>query len=281
MQVDDGNGGLDSQTISVTVTDANDAPVVTDDAVRIKEDTAVTGSVLANDSDVDGDSLTVASVTQGTNGAVTTNGTKVTYTPNGNFHGTDSFTYTVSDGNGGEAGGTVHSTVTPMNDAPVAVQDTLIGNDSPMPEGIDGVVRQVDPEFLETTAPDRVGLEDLESFCPVGDAGGEREDAEPGFGIHLGLLVGIDEIARLLVQGERGAVRQDVSQAIQQRDPGGDRAQVLQGRGSHPAELVAPGPPVAEGEVEIVVDLLEHEAVAGGVLVEFPLDGGTFGGRLA
>ena len=50
--------------------------------------------------------------------------TEVTYTPNANFHGSDSFTYVVSDGNGGTDTGTVDVTVTAVNDPPVATNDT-------------------------------------------------------------------------------------------------------------------------------------------------------------
>uniref|UniRef100_UPI002610B880 Ig-like domain-containing protein n=1 Tax=uncultured Christiangramia sp. TaxID=503836 RepID=UPI002610B880 len=66
------------------------------------EDTPVQIDVLNNDSDPDGDELTVTEVTQPGNGSavINTDGT-VTYSPNANFNGTDTFTYTISDGNGG------------------------------------------------------------------------------------------------------------------------------------------------------------------------------------
>ena len=80
--------------------------------------------MLANDTDPDGDTLTVASVTQPANGSVLNNGSNVTYTPDGNFHDTDTFTYTASDGNGGTDTATVTVTVTSVNDAPNAVNDT-------------------------------------------------------------------------------------------------------------------------------------------------------------
>src|SRR5262249_22266995 len=80
--------------------------------------------VLANDSDVDGDSLLITSVTQGTHGSVVNAGGSVTYTPGLNFNGSDSFSYTISDGHGGTASATVSVNVTPVNDPPVAVNDT-------------------------------------------------------------------------------------------------------------------------------------------------------------
>ena len=122
--VSDGNGGTDTATVNVTVDAANNAPVANDDSASTSEDTALNIDVLANDTDVDGDSLTVQSVTQGTNGSVTNNGIDVTYTPNADFNGSDSFAYTVSDGNGGTDTATVNVTVDAANDAPVANDDS-------------------------------------------------------------------------------------------------------------------------------------------------------------
>ena len=98
----DNDSANDSAIEETTVNDINDPPVAEDDSADTPEDTPVTIDVLANDSDVDaGDTLSVESVTQGTNGSVVNNGGDVTYTPNLNFSGSDSFEYTVSDGNGG------------------------------------------------------------------------------------------------------------------------------------------------------------------------------------
>jgi hypothetical protein len=85
--------------------------VAANDSASVVAGTAVTVSVLANDSDVDSPSLTITGVTQGTKGsvAINANGT-VTYTA-GFFSGNDSFTYTVSDGAGGTATGTVTVTL--------------------------------------------------------------------------------------------------------------------------------------------------------------------------
>jgi hypothetical protein len=131
--VSDGNGGSATGTVNVTVTPANDAPVAADDSATTNEDTPVTVDVVSNDSDVEGDTLVVSAVTQGTNGTVTFAGGSVTYTPNANFNGSDSFTYTVSDGNGGTATATVNVTVTPVNDAPVAADDSAtINEDTPV-----------------------------------------------------------------------------------------------------------------------------------------------------
>ncbi|MCP4786979.1 MAG: tandem-95 repeat protein, partial [Fuerstiella sp.] len=117
----DGNGGTVTETVNVTVNAVNDAPVTDSESVSLDEDSSVNIAVLDGDTDVDGDVLTVDSVTQGANGsvAIQTDGT-VTYTANANYNGTDSFTYTVSDGNGALVTETVNVTVNPVNDAPIA-----------------------------------------------------------------------------------------------------------------------------------------------------------------
>lgn len=134
--VSDGNGGTATATVAGTVTPVNDAPVAVNDSFTTPEDTAVTFDVRGNDSDVDGDALTVtaingAAITAG--GSVTITGGSVrlnadgtlTFTPALNYNGSPTFTYTVSDGNGGSASATVSGTVTPVNDAPVAAVDTF------------------------------------------------------------------------------------------------------------------------------------------------------------
>ena len=88
--------------MTVTVTPTNDGPVAVDDAATTAEDTAVSIAVLANDTDLDGDTLTVSAATAPAHGTATVNadGT-ITYTPAANYHGTDSFTYTIGDGTAG------------------------------------------------------------------------------------------------------------------------------------------------------------------------------------
>ena len=111
----------DVNDISDGVFTINNPPVAIDDADTTNEDTAVTINVLANDTDVDGDSLIVDSVTQPANGsALIINNSVITYTPAGNFNGVDSFTYTVSDGKGGTDTATVIITVNSVNDSPIA-----------------------------------------------------------------------------------------------------------------------------------------------------------------
>ena len=104
---------------NVTITQ-DAGPIANNDTATTDEDTPVNINVLANDSDSDGDTLNVVSVTQGANGTVSINPDKtVRYAPAANFFGSDSFTYTVNDGHGGTATATVNVTVNAVNDAPV------------------------------------------------------------------------------------------------------------------------------------------------------------------
>ncbi|MGF1515744.1 MAG: Ig-like domain-containing protein, partial [Elainellaceae cyanobacterium] len=122
--------GIETVTASVngTVDPVNDDPIAADDAYTVTEDTPFTATLgtddlLQNDSDLDGDTLTVSTtpVTAPANGAVVLNADGTfEYTPNADFTGTDSFVYEVSDGNGGTAQATVNLTIDPVNDAPVA-----------------------------------------------------------------------------------------------------------------------------------------------------------------
>jgi VCBS repeat-containing protein len=119
-----GGGHTDTATVTVNVTAVNDAPVAVDDTATTAEGTQASGNVLTNDSDVDSSSLGAALGTAPANGTavVNPNGT-FTYTPNANFDGTDSFTYTVSDGTASDTG-KVTVTVSPVQDPPDAVNDT-------------------------------------------------------------------------------------------------------------------------------------------------------------
>ena len=128
------NGGS-TATVSVTVTCGDDAPTAVADTATVGED-SVAGAidVLANDTDSDGGAMTIASASDPANGAVVLTGgsagahTGLTYQPDANFCGPDSFTYTLNGG--GSA--TVSVTVTCVDDAPAAVDDSAsVVEDSP------------------------------------------------------------------------------------------------------------------------------------------------------
>jgi len=134
--ISDGNGGSDTASVTITVTSVNDGPpTAVDDSSSTPEDVFVVIDVLANDTDVDGDVLTITAVTQGSNGTVTNNVTDVTYTPNTNFFGVDTFTYTITDTDGDTDTATVAVTVSSVQDPPIAIDD----NDTTM-EDIDFVI---------------------------------------------------------------------------------------------------------------------------------------------
>ena len=128
--ISDGKGGTTTSTVHIGVNAVNHAPSAADDIATTDENTAVTIAVRGNDSDPDGDSLKVTGVTQGANGSVVidaVSGNPI-YTPNAGFVGSDSFTYTVDDNNGGTASATVTVTVNPVlpvNTAPVTVADII------------------------------------------------------------------------------------------------------------------------------------------------------------
>ncbi|MFI8384433.1 cadherin-like domain-containing protein, partial [Pseudomonas sp. NPDC079069] len=117
--VSDGKGGLSSATVTVGIKAVNDAPVAAADSATTNEDTPVTINVLANDTDVDGDSLIVTGATA-SNGTVVVNADNtLSFTPTGNFSGTALIQYSVSDGKGGTSSSQVTVTVTPQADAPL------------------------------------------------------------------------------------------------------------------------------------------------------------------
>ena len=113
--------GASEASDPATATPVNTAPTAVDDATTTAEGTAIDIDVVANDTDLEGDTLQVTSVTMPSNGTAVIkpgSATTITYTPNTGFHGSDSFTYVASDGNGGTDTGTVTVTVTAVDDEP-------------------------------------------------------------------------------------------------------------------------------------------------------------------
>lgn len=113
VMVSDGAASSGSAQVMVTVNPVNDIPVATDDAVSAVENSASNNfDLVSNDTDVDGDSLSVTAVSYTGNGTLTATTSGATYTPAQDFTGNETFTYTLSDGNGGEATASVTITVT-------------------------------------------------------------------------------------------------------------------------------------------------------------------------
>ena len=109
--INDGKGGTSTATVAVTVKAAavvvptNTAPVAVDDVFIVPCRNSLVLDVLGNDTDKDGDALTITSVTQPSKAgiAISANGKTLTYNPTGVCFIQDSFTYTISDGKGGTA----------------------------------------------------------------------------------------------------------------------------------------------------------------------------------
>ena len=134
--VGDGSGLTAQAAVKVTVLAVNEEPLAVDDAAETLEDTPVTVAVLTNDSDPDGDELTVAEISVPAHGTARLTETgAVEYTPEPDYHGSDGFTYVVGDGTGLTAEAAVEVTVLPVNDAPQAVgvipDQTLEAGDGP------------------------------------------------------------------------------------------------------------------------------------------------------
>lgn len=123
-EISDGNGGTDTGVHTVNVTPVDDAPVTEDDTATTPEDTPVTIDVLDNDTDPDGQPLTISDASvPADQGTVEIVGNELVFTPADDFNGEATITYTAQDPDGNETPGTVTVDVTPVNDDPVAVDD--------------------------------------------------------------------------------------------------------------------------------------------------------------
>jgi VCBS repeat-containing protein len=123
--VSDGHDGTDTATVNITVNAVADL-AAGDDTGSTNEDTVLNSTVAGNDSTTSGGTLSYAKASDPTNGSVTVDANgDYHYTPTANFHGSDSFTYTVTDAAAGEsATKTVNITVNAVNHSPTAVADS-------------------------------------------------------------------------------------------------------------------------------------------------------------
>ena len=126
--VSDGSLSDNTGVLTITVTPVNDPPVAVADAYTVLEDSGLNSlNLVLNDTDIDTatSTLTLTSVTTSGSGTVAINADNksVDYTPANNFNGTETITYTVSDGSLSDNTGVLTITVTPVNDPPVAVAD--------------------------------------------------------------------------------------------------------------------------------------------------------------
>src|SRR4051812_1804454 len=140
---------------------SNGTPTPANDTVATNEDTAVSGNVLTNDSDPDGNPLSASLVSGPSHGTLSLLGTGAfTYTPNADYHGPDSFTYAASDGVS-SANATAAVTVASVDDPPVAQNDTAEVNQH---QFVDVPVLANDTDIDDTSlAPTNIA-----SISPVG-----------------------------------------------------------------------------------------------------------------
>jgi hypothetical protein len=139
--VRDGSGTLSNLvSVSISVQALNDPPTARDDATSVPEGGSVLIPVLTNDSDPEGTALAYGNVVAAapSHGTVTPTLNGISYVHNGSETTTDSFTYAVSDGDGGAATATVRVVIEPVNDAPVANPDNAT-----VPEGGEVVISVV------------------------------------------------------------------------------------------------------------------------------------------
>ncbi len=149
-----------NNTATVNVTVVNTAPVGTADTYPATEDQTLTvpaPGVLSNDSDADGDPMTVAVMTGPSSGTLSlASDGSFTYTPNANFNGTDSFSYEISDGTDVSSPVNVTLNVAPVNDAPVAVNDTATTSED-TPVTIPVLSNDSDPDGTTPTVSTSTG----------------------------------------------------------------------------------------------------------------------------
>ena len=202
--VDDGNGGSDVADVTVTVLGVNDDPTAIDDSGATDEETAITGNVMDNDSDIDrldsifvsavgGDEAGVGSAVTLDSGALLTvfsDGTYI-YDPNGAFDdlndgdtATDSFTYTISDGNGGFSEAVANITVDGIGGGGVPDGDhfgVFLNKKGTAEHDISNVVFYVHDEegdVLKVKVDDWNGVTDLDAVDYASFLSAEFGDAE-------------------------------------------------------------------------------------------------------
>jgi large repetitive protein len=148
-KANDGAADSNVATVSLTVNAVNDAPVADNDSYNTNEDAQLNvpaPGVLDGDADVDNASLTAILVSGPADGSLALNPDgSFTYTPNLDFNGTDGFTYKANDGTADSNVATVTITVGPVQDAPVANDDTATTNED-TPVNIDVLVNDDDPD---------------------------------------------------------------------------------------------------------------------------------------
>jgi predicted small secreted protein len=125
----DGQADSKEAVITLDINPINDKPTARDDKAKLDEDTQITIDPLSNDSDVDiatnQDKLTITNITQPKNGKAKIKENTIIYTPNPNFNGSDSITYTIEDKAKASTTAKIDIAINPVNDAPIAKDDNI------------------------------------------------------------------------------------------------------------------------------------------------------------
>ncbi|RYD91625.1 MAG: tandem-95 repeat protein, partial [Sphingobacteriales bacterium] len=127
--ISDGKGGVSTATVSLVVTPVNDAPIAVNDSVSTRVGSALTvaaSTLLANDSDIEKDSFAITSVQNPVNGTVSLSGTNIIFTPTAGYEGQGSFTYNVTDSQGGTRAATVNVAIGTAMAPSVVVEKSII-----------------------------------------------------------------------------------------------------------------------------------------------------------
>ncbi len=156
IRVRDSVGATREEVFTISVTDVieNEPPVVVDDTFTTGEDTQLdlpvsgAGSPAANDTDLDGDPLTVTAVNNASGGSVSISGGQIHFVPASNVCGAAAggFDYTVSDGKGGTDGGHVTVDITCVDDPPTAVNDAATVPEDAAATAVDVLANDTDPD---------------------------------------------------------------------------------------------------------------------------------------
>ncbi|MES2677998.1 MAG: tandem-95 repeat protein, partial [Pseudomonadota bacterium] len=135
-QIKDGNGAIRSATVNINIASVNDAPTAHSFTISIQEDHSTSIDVLSGSTDIDGNILSISSIGNPAHGnaSIILNATGkqiISYTPNGNYNGVDSFEYTISDGQGGLVTKTITVNIASVNDVPtVSVINVSVSEDN-------------------------------------------------------------------------------------------------------------------------------------------------------
>jgi VCBS repeat-containing protein len=144
-QINDGNGATSTATVTLQVTPINDAPFAVNDTATSVEDTLVNINVLANDTDVENDLLSITDASAQNGSADILSNNTINYSPRADFSGTDIVIYSIVDSNGATATAEVNVTVIAVNDPPVAINDVFSTSEDTSVD-IDVLTNDSDPD---------------------------------------------------------------------------------------------------------------------------------------